>query len=76
MPGKRFSIIYCLFLLSCCIHVVDVKLSEAAEALSISHLSVTVPDLKAKWIMEDPVIALVESVDGLKSDEIALFTRD
>ena len=69
MPGKRFSIIYCLFLLSCGIHVVDVKLSEAAEALSISHLSVTVPDLKAKWIMEDPVIALVESVDGLKSDE-------
>lgn len=69
MPGKRFSIIHCLMLLSFGIHAVDVKVSEAAEAMTISHLSVTVPDLKAKWVMEDPIITLAESVDGLKSDE-------
>lgn len=69
MPGKRLLITYGLLLLSFGIQVVDIKLVEAAEALSISHLSVTSPDLKAKWVMEDPMITLAESVAGLKSDE-------
>ncbi|MEY4566334.1 MAG: hypothetical protein RLY14_1304 [Planctomycetota bacterium] len=69
MYGIRFSIIFLLLIQSSSFRLVEMKAVNAAEALQINHLSVTVPDLNAKWAMEDPVITLVESVDGLKSDE-------